>query len=136
MTERSETAPPLADCSKLELTVPRWAGAPNVARAQARDWCEACNLPERKCDTVVLLLSEIVMNAVMHADAPREEPVRITADMDGVVQVAVTDAGARFPARSDRARAGGFGMAIVDGEAERWGIERDGGTRVWFEIPA
>jgi anti-sigma regulatory factor (Ser/Thr protein kinase) len=134
MTKRSEHARSSAGCDRLQVSVPRWAGAPKVARAQVREWCEACDLPEPKCETVTLLLSELVMNAVMHAEAPRQEPVQITAAIDDALHVAVTDCGSTFPARSDPARSGGLGMVIVDTAAERWGIERDGGTRVWFDL--
>jgi hypothetical protein len=29
----------------------------------------------------------------------------------------------------------GHGLKIVDGAANRWGVERAGATRVWFELP-
>ena len=122
-------------CPDLEVSVPRWAGAPKVARARAREWCEECELSERNCDTVVLLLSELVMNAVMHADAPRERSVQINATLDSAVHVTVTDGGAQFPGPSDPDRPGGFGLKIDDSEAERWGITRNGATCVWFDRP-
>src|SRR4051794_41279126 len=93
--------PPSKDhCAQLQVAIPRWAGAPKVARAHIREWCEGCAMPESKCETVVLLLSEAVTNAVMHADAPREAPVQVTAHLDDAVHVAVTDAGSAFPRRA------------------------------------
>ena len=29
---------------------------------------------------------------------------------------------------------GGWGLVLVQSIAKRWGVERDGGTRVWFEL--
>ncbi len=29
----------------------------------------------------------------------------------------------------------GYGLYLVDKAASNWGVDRDGGTRVWFEIP-
>jgi anti-sigma regulatory factor (Ser/Thr protein kinase) len=131
----SRPAPSDVECNELQVSVPRWAGAPKVARARVRDWCESCELPDSNCETVLLLLSEVVMNAVMHADAPRENPIRIAAKLDDRLHVAVTDSGCTFPRQADPARRGGFGMGIIDRAADRWGIERDGGTRVWFDVP-
>jgi hypothetical protein len=52
------------------------------------------------------------------------------------VRVEVIDSGSGFaPEPRDPARAtGGFGLFLVDTQAARWGVDREGGTRVWFEL--
>jgi hypothetical protein len=35
----------------------------------------------------------------------------------------------------DLERTGGWGFLLVDQLTESWGVERDGLTRVWFEMP-
>ena len=49
----------------------------------------------------------------------------------------VTDTGPGFAPRErdrDLDEPGGWGLVLVESIAKRWGVERDGGTRVWFEL--
>lgn len=90
----------------------------------------------------MLLVSELVTNAVMHSAAPADAPIELTAHVaDERVLVAVTDAGDGFappqriaPVTPDRLAEGGYGLYLVSRAASRWGVERDRGTRVWFEL--
>jgi hypothetical protein len=38
--------------------------------------------------------------------------------------------------REPGARGGGYGLYLVEQLAKRWGVERNEGTVVWFELPA
>ena len=40
------------------------------------------------------------------------------------------------PREPDRENGGGFGLHLVDKLATRWGVNRTGGTHVWFEVDA
>ena len=40
------------------------------------------------------------------------------------------------PREPDREHGGGFGLQLVDKIATRWGVNRTGGTQVWFEVDA
>ena len=95
--------------------------------------------PEERAD-VALLVSELVTNSVRHgAEAGDAIDVRARASSE-TVRVEVSDAGAGFvpPARPaprlDDEDPGGLGLVLVDRLADRWGVARDGGTSVWFEI--
>jgi anti-sigma regulatory factor (Ser/Thr protein kinase) len=83
-----------------------------------------------------LCVSELVTNAVLHADIPPEEELRLDVAIDGeTLRVVVTDPGNGF--RRPAATPGdesGWGLYIVDRLSHRWGVERDRGTRVWFEM--
>ncbi|MDQ2826478.1 MAG: ATP-binding protein [Actinomycetota bacterium] len=88
-------------------------------------------------DTVELLTSEIVTNAILHG---RAGPKLIVEIDDGVVRVGVHDMGPDVPVRRI-ARAddvSGRGVVIVDELASAWGVEPElgGGKRVWFEVAA
>ena len=87
-------------------------------------------------DVVVLLTSELVTNAVVHAGTPIDVVVR---DLHGWVQVEVLDAGQQVPVVVDGALASesGRGLRIVAALSEAWGVDRrrDGKT-VWFRCPA
>jgi anti-sigma regulatory factor (Ser/Thr protein kinase) len=96
---------------------------------------------EPLAETLILLISELVTNAVVHTGCPAvlrmlyrcpvQEPDR------GTVRVEVADASDRPPAprHAGREETGGRGLELVDGLADRWGWEREGaGKQIWCEI--
>ena len=86
-------------------------------------------------DTVTLLVSELVTNAVVHAGSEVEVMVQLTAT---AARVEVTDASADAVAPRDAAtdEDSGRGLALVGALARRWGIRPapGGGKTVWFEV--
>jgi anti-sigma regulatory factor (Ser/Thr protein kinase) len=133
---------PQAQASEqLRIELHRDPQAPAAARAAVRTWCPALAGGPPRRETLLLLVSELVTNAVRHSRGPAEAPIRLTAGIAGeAVRVAVTDAGEGFTARArpqrdpDRMTVGGHGLYVVDQAASRWGVDRVGGTRVWFEV--
>jgi anti-sigma regulatory factor (Ser/Thr protein kinase) len=86
-----------------------------------------------------LLVSELVTNVVRHVDPSegRDQIELAIERSDGRLRVEVADHGGGFePApRADRQdESSGWGLHILAQLAERWGVESDGGTRVWFEL--
>jgi hypothetical protein len=62
-------------------------------------------------------------------------------DDDDVVRVEVLDSGDGFVpkpgVRAQQAREpGGWGLVLVERIADRWGVETDDETMVWFELEA
>lgn len=86
-------------------------------------------------DTVTLLVSELVTNAVIHAGSEVEVTVRL---MDTVARIEVTDASAQAvtPRDATTEEDSGRGLALVGTLAERWGVRPapGGGKTVWFEV--
>lgn len=86
-------------------------------------------------DTVTLLVSELVTNAVVHAGSDVEVMVRLTAT---AARIEVTDASADGVAPRDATpeEDSGRGLALVGNLARRWGVRAapGGGKTVWFEI--
>ncbi|KAA9381380.1 ATP-binding protein [Microbispora cellulosiformans] len=124
-------------------------GVPRADRSvpEARKWARGL-LGERVAapvlDDVVLLLSEVVTNAVTHSGSGRDEDgrvaVRVTCDSGGV-RVEVRDGGSATGAPVVRApdieAVGGRGLWLVDGLATAWGTWRDdAGATVWFRVAA
>ncbi|KUJ70036.1 hypothetical protein ACZ90_06655 [Streptomyces albus subsp. albus] len=109
---------------------------------------------EPLAETLILLISELVTNAVVHTGCPAVLrlvlPERFAAEppaeggarpMDGApvgtVRVEVADASARAPRQRhvDEAATNGRGLELVDGLADRWGWHREGaGKRIWCEV--
>jgi anti-sigma regulatory factor (Ser/Thr protein kinase) len=124
----------------LEATIKLvYAGAPHAAAAARRvlgslgDYLE----PER-LDDVLLLSTELVTNAIRHADLSPDAPVGLEVfATPELLRVEVADPGPGFELEHpepDLDRAGGWGLYLVDQLADRWGVERNGATRVWFEV--
>lgn len=85
-------------------------------------------------ETMTLLVSELVTNAVIHGQGP----VHVTlTDTDGSVRVAVDDHGGGRPSlvqAGTEMHGGGWGLRLVDTLADEWGsVQDDGRTSVWVE---
>ena len=85
------------------------------------------------CDTTVLLVSELVTNAVTHANAPH---LSILLSPSGVrVEVGDASQDLPIPRAPDVWREGGRGIALLDMLATAWGVrQQPGGKGIWFEV--
>jgi len=84
-------------------------------------------------DSVRLLATELVTNAVRHAGAATVELVVLVGSRR--VHVEVANAGGSFPARPDGERDSGWGLFLIDRLSDDWGVTDDRGRqRVWFEL--
>ena len=122
----------------LELALERNVQAPAIARAAISGLCEDLRLGGSLRQTLVLLISEVVSNAVLHSSGPDDAPITVTAMVTAdAFRVSVTDAGDGFtPGQRDPARVeGGYGLFLVAKAASRWGVEASSPTTVWFELP-
>ena len=85
-----------------------------------------------------LLVTELVTNSIRHGTRPGDW---ITLDVDinpDAVRVVVRDRGPGFQPQPKpephHDRPGGWGLCLVDRLADRWGVDADAGTAVWFEM--
>lgn len=116
------------------FSFPGGPSAPGAARS-ALEAPLARSLDEQRCEDALVLLSELVMNSVVHAGASRSRPVEVELGIaDRRVRVEVLDRGPGFdPAAAPRR--GGFGMVLLDRMTDRWGASRGRSrTCVWFEL--
>ncbi|RAG86867.1 ATP-binding protein [Streptacidiphilus pinicola] len=107
------------------------------ASLAARGWLDDPDEERRAVvEDVMLMTSELVTNACLHAGGPREVSVRDAGRSR--LRVEVVDASPQRPTlRTLEAPAhpGGHGLRVVDRLASRWGSEpRPEGKAVWFEI--
>ncbi|HET9901640.1 MAG TPA: ATP-binding protein [Actinomycetes bacterium] len=109
--------------------------APTSARA-ARDFLRTVlpDLASDVIDVVLLLVTELVTNAVVHA----QTSVRVCVEISGSrVRIDVQDEATIMPGRRPVSveSLGGRGLLLVEGLADRWGYEpHPWGKTVWFEI--
>ena len=108
------------------------------ARRRVRKQLEEVLDPERVVEAQ-LLASELVTNAVLHADMGEEAEIELNFDVaDRFVRVSVADTGRGFDPEKILPRSvdvpGGWGLFLVEALADRWGIDVSPPHRVWFEI--
>lgn len=121
----------------LNLLLTEENGAAAAARQAFLDGNDT--LPAHIRDDVLLLVSELVSNAVRHAGAGPDRPLQVQL-LRGPrwVVVTVADEGPGFtshPTPPPGNESGGWGLFLVDQIADRWGVEcTPSGARVWFEI--
>lgn len=118
----------------MELTLPPDPGSVAEARAKV---CNAVTpyLHDGQAETLRLLVSELMTNAVRHGG--HEEAVEVHATWNSQVRVEVTDHGDGFtptPRVGPLEQPGGFGLFLVGRLADRWGVETNDTTTVWFEL--
>jgi anti-sigma regulatory factor (Ser/Thr protein kinase) len=123
-------------CEELRLRLLGGRSAAAVARRELSRWDS--DVPALTRETLQLLVTELVSNAVTHARAPSiSVNVRVR---DDAVRAEVGDPGPGFDPvdtgvpRDDHT---GYALFLVNELAQRWGVaERGPATRVWFELPA
>lgn len=128
-----EIAPARADWRgrRLETSALGLAGIGRVRHEVASHLrrCNCTNIPD-----AVLVLSELVTNAVLHAGGA--EHIVIVCD-DEWIRICVHDAGPEEAApRHEAPVVGGRGLHIVGHLAREWGsTPSDGGKDVWAVLP-
>jgi anti-sigma regulatory factor (Ser/Thr protein kinase) len=120
---------------RREFTLPADTVSPRTARERVRGWLGTWGDGDSR-DTVVLLVSELVTNSIVHA----RTALTVRLETAGrAVTVEVDDGNTESPARrTPRANhPGGRGLVLLDELADRWGVrERPDGKTVWFELAA
>ena len=96
------------------------------------------HLSQRRLEDAQLLVSELVTNAIRHAGLTERETIRLVVETDERgMRVEVLDRGPGFELAEpapDPSRPSGWGLYLVRELSDRWGVDRDDTTRVWFEL--
>ncbi|GGX18911.1 ATP-binding protein [Streptomyces malachitofuscus] len=113
---------------------------------RARRWARSrlagsgIGVDEPLAETLILLVSELVTNAVVHTGCPAVLRLSLPgaeAAEEAIVRLEVADRSDRAPVPRcvDGESTGGRGLALVDGLADRWGWSAEGaGKRIWCEL--
>ena len=121
----------------LALRMPRQQETCPRTRAAIRAWSVGLDLPKEVDEILLLVVSELVANALEHSSAGSDAPIDIAVDVeDEALRASVTDGGRGFEpcVRQPIGYQRGYGLFLVDQIASRWGVREDGGTCVWFEL--
>jgi anti-sigma regulatory factor (Ser/Thr protein kinase) len=107
--------------------------APSAAR-RVVDEAEV-ELGADRAQDVRLLVSELVTNSVRHSGTPDGPTIGLRlSTTPSLIRIEVEDQGSWRPPRPDPTNTSGWGFHLMDRLVDRWGVEDNGGTRVWFEI--
>ena len=96
------------------------------------------HLTPRRLEDAQLLVSELVTNAIRHAGLEEADTIKLVVETgDRALRIEVCDSGTGFELAEpepDPARPSGWGLYLVRELSDRWGVERNEETRVWFEL--
>ena len=125
------------DSRILKLELERNPDAPSLARAAIVEFCHDSDSSPSTMETVMLLVSEVVTNAVIHPEVEPPGKVALYARLEKeAIRVEVTDEGNGFTPRPGNPTqlGSGFGLYLLEKESARWGVEATPHTTVWFEV--
>ena len=125
------------DGRSVRLTLPAAKAAVRLARRATRDALAGWSLGRLE-ETAVLLVSELVTNAVQHARDAGTVTLELTSE-DAWLRIEVQDADPRWPQPRTPADCdeSGFGFILVDALASKWGVHHTAaGKAVWAEVRA
>jgi anti-sigma regulatory factor (Ser/Thr protein kinase) len=122
---------------ELDILLERTVRAPAIARAAVAERCERLDIDGSLAQSLILLVSEVVSNAVRHSSADPAAPVELLATFTRrAIRVTVTDAGEGFTPRprDPASEHDGYGLYLLEKVSASWGVESRGDTKVWFEL--
>ncbi|MFJ9349542.1 ATP-binding protein [Streptomyces sp. NPDC101237] len=113
-------------------------GSPAQARRLVRARLTGWSVCADTCDTALLVISELVTNAIVHTATSRV--VCEVRDQDGTVRIAVQDEGCApdepHPSPQRPEEEHGRGLLLVEALCKAWGAQEHGsGLLVWAELP-
>jgi anti-sigma regulatory factor (Ser/Thr protein kinase) len=121
-----------------EIALPTGSSAPGAARMVVAH-CLTGLVSQQILLDAQLLVSEVVTNSLRHGELSDGDSVlvRVYLAADSVrleiVNPGTAGVVAARPPDHGSAR-GGFGLDLVDRLTASWGVRRDSGTNVWFEM--
>lgn len=124
----------------FDIAMPAAAASVGRARRVARAWCRYCQVPDDLVDTVLLIVSELCANAILHG---RSDSIGVRAWLPSfdVLRIEVADYTPSRPPAVQHPSAdseNGRGLFLIDAVAAdaggRWGFSADG-TRAWCMLP-
>ena len=116
-------------------TVDAVALSAQAARGFVAAVCADADMPDQTTQTALLLVSEVVTNAITYGDGQPVIDIEVQPDL---MRVSVSDEAGGTPQvqHPEALSEHGRGMFLVESLASRWGISRrvPAGKAVWFEL--
>jgi anti-sigma regulatory factor (Ser/Thr protein kinase) len=123
------------------MVIRRFSAGVTAARCARRAVREELQdaLPQPRLADVELIVSELATNSVRHAGCDDADELSMEAEVKpDRVRVRMFDPGTGFDPHEPKAplsgSASGYGLVLLDRLSDRWGVQRDDGFAVWFEV--
>lgn len=125
----------MSDSVRAEWQLSVDTEAPGTARGLVRE-AVGLELPAERVDALLLLVTEVVTNAILHGPPEPDGKIGLRLERDGrIVRIIAIDDGHHFsPELAEPGDPPHFGLYLVDSLADRWGVSIDGEKAIWFEI--
>ena len=125
----------------MTMRVPFAASSVALARQRLKSWLVSADFADDVVDDARVVVSELVANAVRHAQPLAEGDLVVAWSMEPRgLRVSVTDGGSGTRPRAVHARAGamaGRGLAIIEQLSTAWWTEKDSSrSTVYVVLPA
>jgi len=123
------------DAQRVMVVLPREVVSAARARAWIAAFLDAHGVPEARRRDAVLVVSELVTNALRYGLG--EVVARASIEHRDEIHLAVTDSGDELPVvlPADPERVGGIGLRVVDQLSAEWGVTPfPGGKTVWATL--
>ncbi len=122
------------------VTVPHEGHGVSLARHAFATQLASVGITDDVCQDLMLVISELVSNAVKHAAPLPGGTVRVACSIDAdCLHLEITDGGSVTrpnPGVATVFALGGRGLDIVRMVAREWGVTQDGDTvTVWADVP-
>lgn len=120
------------------LTFPFDASTPSMARTKLAAFLTRHRVGRTIIDDAMIVLSEMVANAVSHGSPDRQGQLEICWTINGdLLELSVLDAGSGAhltPIDFDNDSLSGRGLSIINRVSDRWWVDMAQGTRVHAEL--
>ena len=127
-------------CARSTVLLPHEVTTVSVSRRSLATELQDCGVARPVVDDALIVLSELVSNAVRHADPLGTGQIQVGWEIGTqTVEIAVTDGGSASDPVADTAAmtaVGGRGLDIVRRLSADWGVRAEGGqVTVWAAVP-
>lgn len=120
------------------VRLPFAASTPGVARTRLAAFLEVHRASEAVIDDALIVISEMIANAVSHGVPTSDGTIEIAWSINGtLLELSVHDGGAGGslePVDFDEDSLSGRGLSIINHLADRWWVDMSQGTRVNAEL--
>jgi serine/threonine-protein kinase RsbW len=114
------------------------SSAPSMARTRLASFLTLNRVPSHLIDDAMIVLSEMVANAVSHGSPDPAGRMEVTWTINGdLLELSVLDAGTGAklePIDFDNDSLSGRGLSIINRVADRWWVDISQGTSVHAEL--
>ncbi|WP_293781262.1 ATP-binding protein [uncultured Aeromicrobium sp.] len=124
--------------TSASIRLPFESSTPSIARTKLASFLTRHDVDADVIDDGLIVLSEMIANAVSHGSPDAAGQMEITWSIAGdLLELSVLDAGTGAslkPVDFDEDSLSGRGLAIISRVADRWWVDMSQGTRVSAEL--